>query len=105
MVMKKLCFILCLLLILLSFSSCSKVEEADAKEVVENLIEHIEQGDYDSASAIFCDAEVEGKTFPELLDEIEESTGLDFQQGIEIVECTYYNSKYSGMYGTIFKLL
>ena len=35
------------------------------------------------------------------MNEFEETTGLDFQAGIEIVEFTYYESKYSGMYGTI----
>lgn len=100
--MKKYAYMLCVLLIVLSLSGCSRVEEADAKNVAENLIDHIEQGDYDSAVNLFCDnKDKEGKSFPEFLNEFEETTGLDFQAGIEIVEFTYYESKYSGMYGTI----
>lgn len=100
--MQKFCFILCLLLILSTFPSCSKVEEADAKQVAEALMEYIEQGDYDSASKLFCDdKDQEGKTFSELLNEFEETTGLDFQSGIEIIEFTNYYSKYSGIYGTL----
>ena len=90
------------MLTLLTFSSCSKVEETDAKDVAETLIAYIEQGDYDSAANLFCDDEDEnGKTFPELLKEIEETSGLDFQSGIEIIEYTDFDSKYSGTYGTI----
>ena len=100
--MKKFFTMFCVSLMLLSFSACSKVEELDAENVAENLIEHIEQGDYDSAANLFCDnKDNEGKSFPELLNEFEETTGLDFQSGIEIVEYTNYESKYSGMYGTI----
>ena len=101
--MKK-CFILLivLLLLLLTFASCAKVEESKAKEVAEDLIEYIEQGDYASASDLFCeDKDETGKTFPELLNEIEKATGLSFQSKVEIVEYTDFTSKYSGIYGTI----
>ena len=100
--MRKISYLLCVLFILLSLSACSKVEKVDGKEVAETLIEYIELGDYDSAANMFCDdKDIEGKTFPDLLNEFEKTTGLDFQSGIEIVECTNYISKYSGMYGTI----
>ena len=100
--MKKLLIILCALLMLLSFSSCSEVERSDAEQVANNLIKYIEQGDYDSASDMFCeDADVDGITLSELLNQFESATGLDLQSGIEIVEFTAYESKYSGSYGTV----
>ena len=99
--MKKI-FVIVAIFMIFTLSACSKVEEAEGKEVAEILIEYIEQGDYDSAANMFCeDKDEEGKSFSDLLNEFEETTGLDFQSGIEIVECTDYLSKYSGKYGTI----
>ena len=83
--MKKLMTVV-LILSLFMLSSCAKIEEAKAQEVVNQLFEYIEKGDYDSASALFCSNEDDGKTFSEFLDEVEIETGLDFQSDIEILE-------------------
>ena len=42
-----------LALALFILSSCSKIEETNAKEVANQLFEHIENSDYPSASALF----------------------------------------------------
>ena len=83
--MKKLMTVV-LILSLFMLSSCAKIEKAKAQEVVNQLFEYIEKGDYDSASALFCSNEDDGKTFSKFLDEVEIETGLDFQSNIEILE-------------------
>ena len=62
--MKKLMFI-SLIFAILILSSCAKVEEAKAQGVANQLFEHIENGDYTSASALFCANEDDGKSFSE----------------------------------------
>ena len=82
-------------------SSCAKIEEAKAQEVVNQLFEYIEKGDYDSASALFCSNEDDGKTFSEFLDEVEIETGLDFQSNIEILEYSEYHSAPDSYFGVV----
>jgi len=96
--MKKLMF-MALILVLFTLSSCAKIEEAKAQEVVNQLFEYIEKGDYDSASALFCANEDDGKSFSEFLDEVEIETGLDFQSDIEILEYSEYHSAQSSYFG------
>ena len=98
--MKKLLAIV-LILAVLVFSSCSKIEEADTKEVVDQLFEYIEKGDYTSASALFCADEDNGKSFSEFLDEVETETGLDFQSDIEILEYSEYHSAPDSYFGVV----
>lgn len=100
--MKKFVLMLSFFIILLSLASCSPINETDAQETVDTLIEYIEQGNYDSASAMVCGTDTEGMTFSEFLYGIEEATGLDFQAGIEIGKCISFESKRSGIYGTMF---
>ena len=97
--MKKICFLLCLLFLLFSLSACARIDEADAKALVDELMEYIEQGDYDSAAALFCAKEADGKSFSEFLDEIEIETGLEFQSNIEIIEYSKYHSAPSSYWG------
>ena len=99
--MKKLCILLCLTLVFFSFAACSKIEETDAKRVANQLFEHIEAGNYTSASALFCANEDEGKSFSEFLDEVEIETGLDFQSKIEILEYSDYHSAQNNYFGVI----
>ena len=98
--MKKL---MTVVLILSSFMlfSCAKIEEAKAQEVVNQLFEYIEKGDYDSASALFCANEDDGKSFSEFLDEVEIETGLDFQSDIEILEYSEYHSAPNSYFGVV----
>ena len=98
--MKKLMFI-SLIFAILILSSCSKIEETDAKEVANQLFEHIENGDYSSASALFCANEDDGKSFSEFLDEVEIETGLDFQSDIEILEYSEYHSAPNSYFGVV----
>ena len=98
--MKKLMFI-SLILAILILSSCGKVEEAKAQEVANQLFEHIENGDYTSASALFCENEDDGKSFSEFLDEVEIETGLDFQSDIEILEYSEYHSAPDSYFGVV----
>ena len=98
--MKKLMTVV-LILSLFMLSSCAKIEEAKAQEVVNQLFEYIEKGDYDSASALFCSNEDDGKTFSEFLDEVEIETGLDFQSDIEILEYSEYNSAPNSYFGVV----
>ena len=60
--MKKLMTVV-LILSLFMLPSCAKIEEAKAQEVVNQLFEYIEKGDYDSASALFCSNEDDEKLF------------------------------------------
>ena len=60
--MKKLMFI-SLIFAILILSSCAKIEEAKAQGVANQLFELIENGDYTSASALFCANEDDGKSF------------------------------------------
>ena len=90
-----------LILSLFMLSSCAKIEEAKAQEVVNQLFEYIEKGDYVSASALFCSNEDDGKTFSEFLDEIEIETGLDFQSNIEILEYSEYHSAPNSYFGVV----
>ena len=96
--MKKLILIF-LTFALIMLSSCAKIEEYKAQEVANQLFEYIEKGDYDSASALFCSNEDDGKTFSEFLDEVEIETGLDFQSSIEILEFSEYHSAQNSYYG------
>ena len=98
--MKKLMTVV-LILSLFMLSSCAKIEEAKAQEVVNQLFEYIEKGDYDSASALFCSNEDDGKTFSEFLDEVEIETGLDFQSNIEILEYSEYHSGPNSYFGVV----
>ena len=98
--MKKL-MIVVLILSLFMLSSCAKIEEAKAQEVVNQLFEYIEKGDYDSASALFCAKEDGGKSFSEFLDEVEIETGLDFQSNIEILEYSEYHSAPNSYFGVV----
>ena len=86
---------------LLAFSSCSKIEEVNAREVANQLFEYIEKGDYASASALFCANEDDGKSFPEFLNEVEIETGLDLQSNIEIFEYSEYHSSPSSYLGVV----
>lgn len=88
-----------LLLALFMLSSCAKIEEAKAQEVVNQLFEYVEKGDYASASALFCAKEDGGKSFSEFLDEIEIETGLDLQSNIEILEYSEYRSAPDSYFG------
>ena len=90
-----------LLLALFMLSSCAKIEEPKAQEVVNLLFEYIEKGDYASASALFCANEDDGKSFSEYLDEVEIETGLDFQSNIEILEYSEYHSASNSYFGVI----
>ena len=90
-----------LILSLFMLSSCAKIEEPKAQEVVNQLFEYIEKGDYASASALFCAKEDGGKSFSEFLDEIEIETGLDFQSNIEILEYSEYHSAPDSYFGVI----
>ena len=90
-----------LILSLFMLSSCAKIEEPKAQEVVNQLFEYIEKGDYDSASALFCSNEDDGKTFSEFLDEVEIETGLDFQSNIEILEYSEYHSEPNSYFGVV----
>ena len=90
-----------LILSLFMLSSCAKIEEAKAQEVVNQLFEYIEKGDYVSASALFCSNEDDGKTFSEFLDEVEIETGLDFQSNIEILEYSEYHSGPNSYFGVV----
>ncbi|MBO5869888.1 MAG: hypothetical protein J6Q89_03970 [Clostridia bacterium] len=99
--MKRICYVLYFLMIVLSFTACGKVDETAAKALVDELVEYIEQGEYDSAADLFCykyerDSR---KTLPKYLDEIERKTGLDFQSGIEITECVVDTNQPSSYYG------
>ena len=98
--MKKLMTVV-LILSLFMLSSCAKIEEAKAQEVVNQLFEYIEKGDYDSASALFCSNEDDGKTFSEFLDEVEIETRLDFQSDIEILEYSEYHSAPDSYFGVV----
>ena len=98
--MKKLMFI-SLIFAILILSSCAKVEEAKAQGVANQLFEHIENGDYTSASALFCANEDDGKSFSEFLDEVEIETGLDFQSDIEILEYSEYHSAPDSYFGVV----
>jgi len=98
--MKKLMTVV-LILSLFMLSSCAKIEEAKAQEVVNQLFEYIKKGDYDSASALFCSNEDDGKTFSEFLDEVEIETGLDFQSNIEILEYSEYHSAPNSYFGVV----
>lgn len=99
--MKKIFFLIFVFLIALTLSSCSKINKNDAKNFVEDLIDYIEQGEYDFAAELFCNnIDNEGNTFPEFLDDAEKTMEIDFQSEITIVECIDYVSKYSGTYGT-----
>ena len=98
--MKKLMTIV-LILSLFMLSSCAKIEEAKAQEVVNQLFEYIEKGDYDSASALFCANEDDGKSFSEFLDEVEIETRLDFQSDIEILEYSEYHSAPDSYFGVV----
>ncbi len=98
--MKKLMFI-ALIFALFMLSSCAKIEEAKAQEVVNQLFEHVENGDYTSASALFCANEDDGKSFSEFLDEVEIETGLDFQTNIEILEYSEYHSASNSYFGVV----
>ena len=99
--MKKISSLLCILLILLSFSACSRIEETDAKEVANTLIEYIEQGDYDSATNLFCANEDDGKSFSDFLNEVETETGFDFQSNIKILGYSEYNSALNTYFGAV----
>ena len=90
-----------LILSLLVFSSCAKIEEPKAQEVANQLFEYIEKGDYSSASALFCAKEDGGKSFSEYLDEVEIGTGLDFQSNIEILEYSEYHSASDSYFGVV----
>lgn len=90
-----------LILALIMLTSCSEIEEADAHEVVSQLFEYVEKGDYASASDLFCANEDGGKTFPEFLDEVEAETELDFQSNIEILEYLEYYSAPSSYFGVV----
>ena len=98
--MKKLMTIV-LIFSLFMLSSCAKIEEAKVQEVVNQLFEHIENGDYTSASALFCANEDDGKSFSEFLDEVEIETGLDFQSDIEILEYSEYHSAPNSYFGVV----
>ena len=98
--MKKLMTVV-LILSLFMLSSCAKIEEAKAQEVVNQLFEYIEKGDYDSASALFCANEDDGKSFSEFLDEVEIETILDFQSDIEILEYSEYHSAPDSYFGVV----
>ena len=98
--MKKLMFI-ALFLALFMLSSCAKIEEAKAQEVVNQLFEYIEKGDYASASALFCANEDDGKSFSEFLDEVEIETGLDLQSNIEILGYSEYHSAPNSYFGVV----
>ena len=98
--MKKLMTVV-LILSLFMLSSCAKIEEVKAQGVANQLFEHIENGDYTSASALFCAKEDGGKSFSEFLDEIEIETGLDFQSDIEILEYSEYHSAPNSYFGVV----
>ena len=98
--MKKLMTVV-LILSLFMLSSCAKIEEAKAQGVANQLFEHIENGDYTSASALFCANEDDGKSFSEFLDEAEIETGLDFQSDIEILEYSEYHSAPDSYFGVV----
>ena len=98
--MKKLMTVV-LILSLFMLSSCAKIEKAKAQEVANQLFEHIENGDYTSASALFCSNEDSGKSFSEFLDEVEIETGLDFQSDIEILEYSEYHSAPNSYFGVV----
>ena len=98
--MKKLLTI-ALILVLLVLSSCSKIEEENAREIINQLFEYVETGDYACASDLFCADEDDGKTFPEFLDEVEKETGLDFQSNIEILEYSEYHSAPDSYFGVV----
>lgn len=98
--MRKSMFI-ALFLVLFMLSSCAKIEVAKAQEVVNQLFEHVENGDYSSASALFCANEDGGKTFSEFLDEVEAETGLDFQSNIEIIGYSEYHSAPDSYFGVV----
>ena len=98
--MKKLMTVV-LILSLFMLSSCAKIEEAKAQEVVNQLFEYNENGDYSSASALFCANEDDGKSFSEFLDEVEIETGLDFQSDIEILEYSEYHSAPDSYFGVV----
>ena len=98
--MKKLMTVV-LILSLFMLSSCAKIEEAKAQEIVNQLFEHIENGDYTSASALFCANEDDGKSFSEFLDEVEIETRLDFQSDIEILEYSEYHSAPDSYFGVV----
>ena len=99
--MKKIFFLIFVFLIALTLSSCSKINKNDAKNFAEDLIDYIEQGEYDFAAELFCNnIDNEGNTFPEFLDNAEKTMEIDFQSEITIVECIDYVSKYSGTHGT-----
>ena len=90
-----------LILAMFMLSSCSKIEETKAQTVANQLFEHIENGDYTSASALFCANEDDGKSFSEFLDEVEIETGLDFQSDIEILEYSEYHSAPDSYFGVV----
>ena len=98
--MKKLMTVV-LILSLFMLSSCAKIEEAKAQEVANQLFEYIENGDYSSASTLFCANEDDGKSFSEFLDEVEIETGLDFQSDIEILEYSEYHSAPNSYFGVV----
>ena len=98
--MKKLMTVV-LILSLFMLSSCAKIEEVKAQGVANQLFEHIENGDYTSASALFCANEDDGKSFSEFLDEVEIEMGLDFQSDIEILEYSEHHSAPSSYFGVV----
>ena len=98
--MKKI-MIFVLILALFMLSSCAKIEEPKAYEVANRLLEYIEKGEYNSASALFCANEDDGKSFSEFLDEVETKTGLDFQSNIEILEYSEYHSAPNSYFGVV----
>ena len=86
---------------LIMLSSCAKIEEDKAQEVANRLFEYVENGDYASATSLFCAKEDDGKSFSEFLDEVESKTGIDFQSSIEILEFSEYHSAQNSYYGVV----
>lgn len=97
--MRKICLALSVILVMLSFSACSKIEEHRAREIVEMLIGYMNVRDYDSAVGLFCSDNDEGKTFPAFLNETEKAAGLDFDAGITIDEYVSYESALNSYFG------
>ena len=97
--MKKICFVLGFLAIVLSLVSCGKVDETNARKVVDEFFGYIEQGEYDAASEIFSAKYDYDKNFSQYMDEVERSIGIDFQSGIEILECTVNTNGPNSYYG------
>ena len=101
-------FILVLILILPTFSSCvRKITLDDAKYTMEKLFSAIGEGDYDAAvKLMYNSSEITSSRIESFLSEVEDKSGGSFSEGITNIRYTSYAEEaYSGVpSGSIFRV-